>query len=806
MNCEDILRTALMSGQPESVACQKPDVSLLGQLDGAVWRFVLSWASAHQLGPDQFVLLRQVARWSKNKLFVGKAAQQLIPPNKAGVSVDGAGRVIAEPFRPTWLHDDPIVESVGGLDEIPVWRRPAEGDVAEPYVQRLGFANWRSAAQKEAVWRTITAPQGSATLIILPTGMGKSLCFQLVSLLDAGLTVVVVPTVALAIDQWESAKRVFNKAYGGQDGAIHPRYFAAGDPDLNPDTVVRDISTGATRLVFTSPEACVSGRLRPVLDQAARDGRLANIVFDEAHLVESWGGYFRIEFQILAGLCRKWTETSGGRARIFLFSATVTPSCRQLLHELFGTEKWSEFTFQQLRGEMTCFNRHFDTDEVREQAVIDCVWKLPRPMILYVTERKHAREWADRIRDVDGFQRLGCFHGETPPTERRQLIQKWREDKIDLMVATSAFGVGVDKPDVRSVVHACLPEDLNRYYQEIGRSGRDGRSSVCVLVPTRSDYRTAKSMTPKLLKPQLLQKRWTAMWASREWVDQEKGIARVSPHTRRDVLKATRTGKQNVKWNKRLIMQLERAGLLQLCNLEYRPGDADEDPEEWIEVRLNFDPHSSSVGQLIESQRQDELRVAGRGLGEVSKYLRGERCLGRLLRDLYGDETLVVCGACPACRRRGSRRTEVPVPDWDEPRGSARRSIILQSPDPTRQSHDLTDLLRRCVEFGIRRFAVDQSTKRHFVAILPTLFPSRQESYRLDDLDAEPPFLVQPDERLVVFHIGQVHIRGIRLTCGSAIFHVLDQRLTLADVLREVANADIFSSPDHWMQHLGRNV
>jgi ATP-dependent DNA helicase RecQ len=799
MSLDFALRQSLASGQPISPVPPKPELDQLGKLDGAIWRFLHAWAYAGEFKADQIVLLRQVARWAEdNRLFVGHEARRLLSDNPSTVRIDPAGMLLADSFSPTWLAEN---SAVSGIDPLPEDRRFPPGDESEPFVQKFGFNQWKSPAQKEAVWKTLTAPRGSTTLVVLPTGMGKSLCFQLAAALDSGLTVVIVPTVALAIDQWENARRVFSTAHSGHDDDIRACYFASDDPDIQPEAVIRNIATGATRLVFTSPEACVSGRLRTVLDQAAQDGRLSNIVLDEAHLVESWGAYFRIDFQLLAGLCHKWTEASGGLLRTLLFSATVTPSCRNLLREMFGRGSLLEFAYQQLRGEMSYYFRQFDTNNAREQAVVECLWKLPRPMILYVTEREHARVWAQRL-NQQGFRRIGCFHGDTPGGERRRLINQWREDQLDVMVATSAFGVGVDKPDVRSVVHACYPEDLNRYYQEVGRGGRDGKSSVSILLPTREDYHTAAGMVPRLMTPALIQERWDAMWGAHEWVSKDDSIVRVSPHARRFDLKATRTGSENVKWNKRLLMQLKRAGLLELRDVEYRHATDDTDPEEWVVVQLGFNPLTPSIGQLIEAQRSEELRQAGVGIDVVAEYLQGERCLGRLLKDLYGGEARVVCSACPACRRRGRHRSTIPRPDWDAPQGACRSSVVLYGPNANTQPDLLADLMRRCVDLGVRRFAVGQSGWSPVMAILPKLFPYRFEWFRLDDLDATPPFLVEPSERLVVLHVGRIHPHGIRLTCGAEVFHVLDSSSTFADVPREVRVVDVFNTVERWLQSL----
>ena len=146
----------------------------------------------------------------------------------------------------------------------------------------------------------VAAPPGTTTLLVLPTGTGKSLCFQLLSLFGTGLTVVVVPTVAWRLTSGEALRR------SAQDSGTQPALLRRPGPGPRPRGRGRGCPPRQTRLVFTSPEACVSGRLRRVLEEAAASHWLENLVIDEAHLVETWGLFFRVDFQFLATLQRRW--------------------------------------------------------------------------------------------------------------------------------------------------------------------------------------------------------------------------------------------------------------------------------------------------------------------------------------------------------------------------------------------------------------------------------------------------------------------------------------------------------------------
>ena len=170
-----------------------------------------------------------------------------------------------------------------------------------------------------------------------------------------------------------------------------------------------------------------------------------------------------------------------------------------------------EFISHRLRPEITYYVKEFTDPIERDRAVSECAWRLPRPAIFYTTEVDDAKALAERLRS-QGFARIGCFHGETSQIERRRLIEAWRGDLIDIMVATSAFGLGVDKADVRAVVHACLPEDLHRYYQEVGRGGRDGCCALALLIHTPYDEAIARQLSAtQVIGVELGLQRWKAM-------------------------------------------------------------------------------------------------------------------------------------------------------------------------------------------------------------------------------------------------------------------------------------------------------
>lgn len=579
----------------------------------------------------------------------------------------------AEPWKPTWLS----TEGAAGVDvrsasELAV--RPQErGVTPDPLLRRLGVQNYRSHAQRSAVRAALRTPEGGTLLVTLATGEGKSLIPQVVAALGfpstderhaaGGVTLVVVPTVTLATDQ-ETAARL--------RGLSDARAYRAGDSEQNR-LLRQRIREGTQKICFASPEAAC-GPLRGDLNECARGGMLRAIVIDEAHLVHAWGTGFRTEFQLLGGLRRELLEQApaGQRARTFLLSATVTESARTTLRALFsGPGEFAELNAVRLRPEPEYWSAAPVRESERTRRVLQALHHLPRPLILYVTKVADAERWGGLLRS-SGFGRFRIVHGRSSLQSRDGVLEDWRGGGVDVVVATSAFGVGVDYPHVRSIVHACLPESLDRYYQEVGRGGRDGRASLSLVVPSTEDRATAQRISDTtVISIRRGRQRWKAMFdQSTRDASTDTFSVRLDVSPGHDEADIDMVGERSMDWNARTLVLLERAGMVQLQGVQ--SGDGTGAPVQLLKI-LEQEHLSESVWQARVEPLRRRIAISDlRGLAMMEQFLRQRGCANDHFVHLYGaDRVIKACGACSECRRAPEARAALSSPGgrypWTRP-------------------------------------------------------------------------------------------------------------------------------------------
>jgi RecQ family ATP-dependent DNA helicase len=328
----------------------------------------------------------------------------------------------------------------------------------------FGFASFRP--NQEPVCRA--AVEGRDVLLVMPTGSGKSLCYQLPGLARQGTTLVISPLIALMEDQVAKLETL-----GLAVARIH-----SGRDRLASRQACFDYLAGKLQFLFIAPERLSVTGFPEML--AKRKPTL--VAVDEAHCISQWGHDFRPDYRMIGQYLPLLRP-----AAVMALTATATPSVQNDIEKQLGLIKPARF----IQG----FRRENIAIEVVEAAPSDRLDLLRelladparRPAIIYAPNRKQTESLAVDLADL---AKPAAYHAGLSNTLRASVQEDFLAGNLDVMVATIAFGMGIDKPDVRTVVHVALPGSVERYYQEIGRAGRDGKPSRAILMQSYSDRRT----------------------------------------------------------------------------------------------------------------------------------------------------------------------------------------------------------------------------------------------------------------------------------------------------------------------------
>ncbi len=328
----------------------------------------------------------------------------------------------------------------------------------------FGFDNFKG--EQEAVITNILA--GNDTFVIMPTGGGKSMCYQLPALMSEGTAIVISPLIALMKNQVDQLR-----AFGGSDSIAHFLNSSLTKSDIT--RVKEDVLGGKTKLLYVAPESLTKQENIDFL-------RLNNVSFvavDEAHCISEWGHDFRPEYRKI----RQVISNIGDNIPIIALTATATPKVQQDIQKNLQMNNATIYK--------SSFNRSNLFYEVRaKRNVIKEIVKFVKQNagksgIIYCLSRKKVEEVAE-VLSLNGVKALP-YHAGLDPKVRADTQDKFLMEDVEVIVATIAFGMGIDKPDVRYVIHHDVPKSMEGYYQETGRAGRDGGEGVCVAFYSEKD-------------------------------------------------------------------------------------------------------------------------------------------------------------------------------------------------------------------------------------------------------------------------------------------------------------------------------
>jgi ATP-dependent DNA helicase RecQ len=311
------------------------------------------------------------------------------------------------------------------------------------------------------------------TLVMLPTGAGKSLCFQLPALLQAGLTIVVSPLVALMENQVQALK-----TRGAADAAL---LHSEQSREQRQQTLYT-LERGRLKLLYLSPESLLSAGLWQRL--IAPSVQIQTLVIDEAHCISQWGSSFRPTYRRLGAVRSALLQQkpgSEGQMAIAAFTATADSATQQDIRNVLGLKQPQVFRNSPYRKNLHLKIVRVWTAASRRDRLKQFVEAQGQTTGLVYTRSRRDSEQLVEWLQVQGFH-TAAYHAGLPPQERRYIEQQWLSGEIPFVICTSAFGMGVDKPNVRWVCHFHPPLTLAEYLQEIGRAGRDGQNSQTLLL------------------------------------------------------------------------------------------------------------------------------------------------------------------------------------------------------------------------------------------------------------------------------------------------------------------------------------
>ena len=466
-----------------------------------------------------------------------------------------------------------------------------------------GYDDFRS-PQGEIVHSLLS---GEDALIILPTGAGKSITFQLPALLQTGLTLVVSPLLALMENQVQELKKL-----GLPAGLLHSQLAK-----FEKKRTLEIIKAQKLRLLYLSPETLLS----PILWRTLVDSqvKINGLIIDEAHCLVQWGDTFRPAYQRL-GTIRPYllqSQPPGTVIAVAAFTATADPQSQKIITDALQLQKPATYILNPYRANLNLKVQMICTPRTRRKQMLKFIASHGKSSgLVYVRSRRDSEKISYQLRSL-GYKN-SAYHAGLSATQRRAIESDWLENQLQFVVCTSAFGMGINKPDVRWVIHFQAPQLLSEYLQEIGRGGRDGKPSYAL----------------------------TLISEPTGWLNPEDKL-------------------QSQALFKKLLRQYQQAQ--QIGNQIPLKGQVQRIQEEFTNGELTL-AMLSSIGKLIwldpfHYQRQKNISTQDftslisrqkKSLAQMQQFLNTKQCRWRFLLNAFGFPQNAInfrCGHCDNCRQ-----------------------------------------------------------------------------------------------------------------------------------------------------------
>ena len=489
----------------------------------------------------------------------------------------------------------------------------------------LGFETFRPG--QEAAMQSVVA--GRDTLAVLPSGAGKTAVYQVAGQLLDGPVIVVSPLIALQRDQVERLAEIEDRA--GRAVQLNST-LSAGDQR----EVLEALQDGTVRFVFLAPEQLT----KPEVVDAVAGAKPALFVVDEAHCVSAWGHDFRPDYLRLGGVIEQL-----GHPTVLALTATAAPPVRAEIVERLEMDDPEIVVAGFDRPEIRLEVDHYADAHGKEQGVLDRVLaelgEGRGPGIVYSATRKGTEEIAAQL--TDRGLRAAAYHAGLSKADREDTQRAWMDDELDVVAATTAFGMGIDKPGTRFVVHAEPADSVDSYYQEIGRAGRDGQPALAVLVYRQEDLgirRFFAAGTPA--EEELQQVAGLVVAAAAAGITEGVDVKDLREETGRAATPLTRD----------LNLLEEVAAVVLTEDGAARPAEDAPPPAEAAAAARELAEHREKVDQ----SRVEMMR----GYAETT------RCRRQFLLGYFGEQLDAPCGNCDTCSDGSAAQVEA-GPDDDVP-------------------------------------------------------------------------------------------------------------------------------------------
>jgi ATP-dependent DNA helicase RecQ len=482
--------------------------------------------------------------------------------------------------------------------------------------------------QAEAVEAVVS---GSDALAVMSTGYGKSALYQIAGHLLEGPTVVVSPLISLQADQVRHLQE-----RTGTDDAV------AVNSSQSPraaEAAWEAIASGEAEFLFLAPEQLARDE---VVDELAELG-VGLFVVDEAHCVSAWGHDFRPDYLRLGSVI----ERLGG-PRVLALTATGSAPVREEIVRRLGLRDPQLFVrgFDRPNIELDVV-RH-ESEAGKERAVREQVLDAAKPGLVYVSTRADTERLAEELEK--GGVRAAAYHGGLRAAERRSVHERLHADELEVVVATSAFGMGIDKPNVRFVVHADITDSIDSYYQEVGRAGRDGRPALATLHYRQEDLALRRFFAGGRTAPSTV----------------EAVLRALSPRGRRRRMPLADLTETS---------GLSRRTAANVVNLMIEAQLADEDAKG---VSLSRRVSTADAVAAVREVADQRRRIEESRLAMMRGYAETRGCRRQCLLEYFGDDLAEPCGHCDTCASGAAREREQQGQDPGTPASTAPGSTFRE--------------------------------------------------------------------------------------------------------------------------------